>query len=70
MGIVDGLPPLLRFGRIDELVQTLVKLRDVVSSDPQRAWVGGDAAVAIERAAVQALGVLGRADLAAASRQP
>ena len=70
MGIVDGLPPLLRFGRIEELVQTLVKLRDVVSSDQERAWVGGDAAVAIERATAQALGALGRADLAPASRQP
>ena len=70
IGIVDGLPPLLRFGRIEELVQTLVKVRDVVSSDQERAWVGGDAAVAIERATTQALGALGRADLAPASRQP
>ena len=70
VGIVDGLPPLLRFGRIDELVQTLVSLQDVVSGDRDRAWVGGDAAVAIERATAQALGALGRAEAAPASRQP
>ena len=43
LGIVDGLPPLLRFGRVDELVQTLVKLRDIVARD-ERAWVSGEAA--------------------------
>lgn len=68
MGIVDGLPPLLRFARMDELVQTLTNLRAVVQND-ERAWVGGKAAAAIDHAAVQALGALGRAD-AAASRQP
>ena len=70
MGIVDGLPPLLRFGRTEELVQTLVKLRDVVSSDDERAWVGGDAAAAIEWATVQALGALGRAEAATARQEP
>lgn len=54
LGIVDGLPPLLRFGNIDELEQTLTKLRDVVARD-QRAWVAGDRALAIERAIAQAL---------------
>ena len=48
LGIVDGLPPLLRFGRVGELTQTLVKLRDVVARD-DRAWVGGGAARAIDR---------------------
>jgi prepilin-type N-terminal cleavage/methylation domain-containing protein len=57
LGIVDGLPPLLRFGRVEELVQTLVKLRDVVSRD-ERAWVSGEAALAIDRAIDQALGQL------------
>jgi prepilin-type N-terminal cleavage/methylation domain-containing protein len=61
LGIVDGLPPLLRFGRIEELVQTLVKLREVVARD-ERAWVSGDAAIAIEREIVQALSLLGRVD--------
>jgi prepilin-type N-terminal cleavage/methylation domain-containing protein len=70
VGIVDGLPPLLRFGRIEELVQTLVKLQDVVGSNRDHAWVGGDAAVAIERATAQALAALRRADAAPASRQP
>ena len=54
LGIVDGLPPLLRFGRVEELVQTLVKLRDVVARD-QRAWVSGEAAQPLDRAIVQAL---------------
>jgi prepilin-type N-terminal cleavage/methylation domain-containing protein len=54
LGIVDGLPPLLRFGRVEELVQTLVKLRDVVARD-ESAWVSGGAAQALDRAIVQAL---------------
>ena len=54
LGIADGLPPLLRFGRVEELVQTLVKLRDIVARD-QRAWVSGEAAQALDRAIVQAL---------------
>jgi hypothetical protein len=54
LGIVDGLPPLLRFGRVDELAQTLVKLRDVVARD-KRAWVSGEASEALDRAIVQAL---------------
>jgi len=62
LGIVDGLPPLLRFGRIEELVQTLVKLRQVVGGD-QRAWVSGDAMIAIEREIGQALALLGRASV-------
>jgi prepilin-type N-terminal cleavage/methylation domain-containing protein len=70
MGIVDGLPPLLRFGRTEELVQTLVKLRDTAETNSQRAWIGGEAAVAIDRAVVQALATLGHADTAAAGRQP
>jgi hypothetical protein len=45
----DRLLPLLRFGRLEELVQTLVKLQDVVARD-ERAWISGDAAGAIERA--------------------
>ena len=61
IGIVDGLPPLLRFGRTPELVQTLNNLRDVVSERSGRAWVGGDAALAIERAIDQALATLERA---------
>jgi prepilin-type N-terminal cleavage/methylation domain-containing protein len=62
LGIVDGLPPLLRFGNIDELEQTLTKLRDVVARD-QRAWVAGDRALAIDRAIAQALTLLGRSDV-------
>ena len=58
LGIVDGLPPLLRFGRVEELVQTLVKLRDVVARD-ERAWVSGEAALAIDRAIDQALELAG-----------
>jgi hypothetical protein len=61
LGIVDGLPPLLRFGRIEELTQTLVKLRQVVSAD-EHAWISGDAAVAIRREIGQALALLGRVD--------
>ena len=62
LGIVDGLPPLLRFGNVDELVQTLTNLRDVVARD-QRAWVAAEKAEAIERAIVQALTVLERANV-------
>jgi prepilin-type N-terminal cleavage/methylation domain-containing protein len=54
LGIVDGLPPLLRFGRAEELVQTLSELRSVVARD-ERAWVSGEAAQALDRAIVQAL---------------
>ena len=57
LGIVDGLPPLLRFGRVGELTQTLAKLRDVVARD-DRAWVGGEAARAIDAAIEQALQLL------------
>jgi hypothetical protein len=57
LGIVDGLPPLLRFGRVDELTQTLVKLRDVVARD-DRAWVRGEAARAIDAAILRALQLL------------
>ena len=58
LGIVDGMPPLLRFGHVDELVQTLVKLRDVVAREGH-AWVAADtAAVAIDRAIVQAIEAL------------
>jgi hypothetical protein len=62
LGIVDGLPPLLRFGNVDELVQTLTNLRDVVARD-QRAWVAAEKAEAIERAIVQALSLLERANV-------
>ena len=65
LGIVDGLPPLLRFGRTDELAQTLFKLRDIVARDP-RAWVSGEKAAAIERAIVDALNLLGQPSRAAA----
>ena len=58
LGIADGLPPLLRFGRVEELVQTLVKLRDVVARD-ERAWVSGEAALAIDRAIDRALELAG-----------
>jgi len=58
LGIVDGMPPLLRFGHVEELVQTLVKLRDVVGRD-RHSWVSGDAAAAIDRAIVQAIERLG-----------
>jgi hypothetical protein len=62
LGIVDGLPPLLRFGRTDELVQTLFKLRDIVGRD-QRSWVSGEKAEAIGRAIVQALSLLERVNV-------
>ena len=65
LGIVDGLPPLLRFGRTDELAQTLFKLGDIVARDP-RAWVSGEKAAAIERAIVDALNLLGQPSRAAA----
>jgi hypothetical protein len=58
LGIVDGTPPLLRFSHVEELAQTLLKLRDVVARDGH-AWVSGDAALAIDRAIVQALELLG-----------
>jgi prepilin-type N-terminal cleavage/methylation domain-containing protein len=58
LGIADGLPPLLRFNQPEELVQTLVKLRDVVARD-ERSWVAGEDAIAIDRAIVHALTVLG-----------
>ena len=57
LGIVDGTPPLLRFGRVDELEQTLVKLRDIVAREGH-AWVAGDAADAIDRAIGQAIEAL------------
>jgi hypothetical protein len=62
LGIVDGLPPLLRFGRTDELVQTLSKLRDVVARDG-RSWVSGEKADAIGRAIAQALRLLEHASV-------
>ena len=62
LGIADGLPPQLRFGRMEELILTLVKLRDVVARD-DRAWVAGEAARGIDAAIVQALGTLGRTDV-------
>ena len=34
VGIVDGLPPLLRFGRLEELVQTLVQLQPADRKHP------------------------------------
>ena len=61
LGIVDGLPPLLRFGRIDELIQTLMKLRDVVARD-RRAWISGERAAALDRALVEALALFGRTE--------
>jgi prepilin-type N-terminal cleavage/methylation domain-containing protein len=64
LGIVDGLPPLLRFGRTDELTQTLFKLRDIVARD-ERAWVAGEEAAAIEGAIVEALTLLGASRAAA-----
>ncbi len=57
LGIVDGLPPLLRFGRTEELVQTLGNLRDITAPN-ERAWVSGDAAAALDRAIAKAIGLL------------
>jgi prepilin-type N-terminal cleavage/methylation domain-containing protein len=68
LGIVDGLPPMLRFGQSRELVQSLVKLRDVVGESP-RAWVTGEAAARIDAAIVQALALLGATDVRAAKGQ-
>jgi prepilin-type N-terminal cleavage/methylation domain-containing protein len=68
LGIVDGLPPMLRFGQSRELVQSLVKLRDVVGESP-RAWVTGEAAARIDAAIVQALALLGAPDVRAAKGQ-
>ena len=68
LGIVDGLPPMLRFGQSRELVQSLVKLRDVVGESP-RAWVTGEAAARIDAAIVQALALLGAPDVRAARGQ-
>jgi prepilin-type N-terminal cleavage/methylation domain-containing protein len=65
LGIVDGLPPMLRFGQSRELVQTLVKLREVVGESP-RAWVTGEAAARIDAAIVQALTLLGATDVRSA----
>ena len=65
LGIVDGLPPMLRFGQSRELVQSLVKLRDVVGESP-RAWVTGEAAARIDAAIVQALALLGATDVRSA----
>jgi prepilin-type N-terminal cleavage/methylation domain-containing protein len=56
-GIADGLPPMLRFGQIDDLVRTLTKMRDVVAGDA-RAWITGDAASRIDTAIVQALSLI------------
>jgi prepilin-type N-terminal cleavage/methylation domain-containing protein len=64
-GIVDGLPPMLRFGQSRELVQSLVKLREVVGEGP-RAWVTGEAAARIDAAIVQALTRLGATDVRSA----
>ena len=68
LGIVDGLPPMLRFGQSRELVQSLVKLRDVVGESP-RAWITGEAAARIDAAIVQALALLGAPDVRAAKGQ-
>jgi prepilin-type N-terminal cleavage/methylation domain-containing protein len=68
LGIVDGLPPMLRFGQSRELVQSLVKLRDVVGESP-RAWVTGEAAARIDAAIVQALALLGTPDVRAVKGQ-
>jgi prepilin-type N-terminal cleavage/methylation domain-containing protein len=68
LGIVDGLPPMLRFGQSRELVQSLVKLRDVVGESP-RAWVTGEAAARIDAAIVQALALLGAPDVRATKGQ-
>ena len=59
LGIVDGLPPLLRFGHLEELVQTLIKLRAIVGSGGG-AWITGEAARAIDTAIVDALTALGQ----------
>ena len=67
LGIVDGLPPLLRFGQLEELVQTLTKLRAVVAPDAS-AWITGDAARHIDSAIVRALTVLERAGGSAGER--
>jgi prepilin-type N-terminal cleavage/methylation domain-containing protein len=61
-GLVDSLPSMLRTSQMDELVQTLTKLRDVVSGDA-RAWIIGDAAVRIDAAIVQALSLVGPTDI-------
>jgi prepilin-type N-terminal cleavage/methylation domain-containing protein len=58
IGIADGLPPLLRFGQREELLQTLTKLRAVVATGTT-AWITGDAARQIDAAIVQALTALG-----------
>jgi prepilin-type N-terminal cleavage/methylation domain-containing protein len=58
VGIVDGLPPLLRFGQLEELVQTLTKLRAVVGAGPA-AWITGVDARRLDEAIVHALTVIG-----------
>ena len=68
LGIVDGLPPMLRSGQSRELVQSLVKLRDVVGESP-RAWVTSEAAARVDAAIVQALALLGAPDVRAARGQ-
>ncbi len=52
LGIADGLPPMLRFGRTEELVQTLQKLRTIIADGS--GWVSGDAAKRIDEAITRA----------------
>jgi prepilin-type N-terminal cleavage/methylation domain-containing protein len=58
LGIFDGLPPMLRFGEIDQVSQTLQKVREMLSSDA-RSWITGDAAARLDRALIRALSLIG-----------
>jgi hypothetical protein len=58
LGVIDGMPPMLRFGQRDELTQLLQKVRPLVDGDGAD-WVSGEAANRLEQAIAQVLALLG-----------
>ncbi len=61
LGLAEGMPPMLRFGQADELVDLLQKVRDLVDGAPGPSdWVAGDAALRLRSRIDATLALLGR----------
>ena len=60
LGLTEGMPPMLRFGQADELVELLQKVRELVDGAPGPSdWVAGDAAVRLRAQIDATLALIG-----------
>src|SRR5262249_34680807 len=62
LGLVEGMPPMLRFGQTDELVRLLEKIRELLDGVPRPSdWVTGEAAVRLRHRIDATLALIGSA---------